>query len=100
MMKARGQRDLSGAVEVFRTMWFDGPYRKPGEVSRVVRERMREIVTQSFRLSRLAPNAKGLEPTAIGRLAELLALLGHFKTCKVEKPQAPERFETHSLCHH
>lgn len=71
MLKALGQQDLSGAVEVFLTMWFDGPFRKPGEVNPVVRERAREIVTRSFRLSRLAPNAKGLEPPAIGRLREV-----------------------------
>lgn len=71
MMKALGQQDLTGAVEVFLTMWFDGPYRKPGEGSPVVREHIREIVTRCFRLSRLAPNAKGLEPPAIGRLAEV-----------------------------
>lgn len=52
-------------------MWFDGPFRKPGEVSPVVRERAREIVTRSFRLSRLAAKAKGLEPPAIGRLREV-----------------------------
>jgi len=71
MMKALGEQDLSGAVEVFLTMWFDGPHRKPGEVSPVIREHMREMVTRSFRLSRLAPNAKGLEPPSIRRLAEV-----------------------------
>lgn len=73
MMKALGKQDLSAAVEVFLTMWCDGPYRKPAEVSCVVRERIREMVTRSFRLSRLAPNAQGLEPAAIGRLAEVYA---------------------------
>ena len=71
MMQALSRRDLAGAVEVFLTMWVDGPYRKPAEVNPHVRERAREMVTRNFGLSRLAPNAKGLEPAAIGRLSEV-----------------------------
>ena len=71
MMQALSQRDLGGAVEVFLTMWVDGPYRKPAEVNPLVRERVREMVTRSFGLSRLAPNCQGLEPPAAGRLSEV-----------------------------
>jgi pimeloyl-ACP methyl ester carboxylesterase len=71
MMRALGQQDLSRAVDVFLTMWLDGPYRKPEEVNPFVRDRVREMVTRSFGLSRLAPNSKGLEPPAIGRLSEV-----------------------------
>jgi 3-oxoadipate enol-lactonase len=71
MMQALGQQDLSGAVDVFLTMWVDGPYRKPEEVNPLVRENVREMVTRSLGLSRLAPNSKGLEPPAIGRLSEV-----------------------------
>lgn len=71
MMQSLGQQDLSGAVEVFLTMWVDGPYRTPGEVNPLLRERVREMVTHAFRLSRLAPNCKGLEPPAAGRLSEV-----------------------------
>lgn len=69
MIQALGQQNLSGAVEVFLTMWVDGPYRTPDEVNPLVRERVREMVTRAFRLSRLAPNCKGLEPPALGRLS-------------------------------
>jgi pimeloyl-ACP methyl ester carboxylesterase len=73
MLQALGQRDLAGAVEVFLTMWVDGPYRTLTMVDPVVRERVREMVTHSFPLSRLAPNVCGLEPPAIGRLGEVRA---------------------------
>jgi pimeloyl-ACP methyl ester carboxylesterase len=52
-------------------MWIDGPYRTSSEVSPVVRERAREMATGAFQASRLAPNCKGLEPPAAGRLAEV-----------------------------
>ena len=70
MVQALGRQDLAGAVEVFLIMWLDGPYRTPAQVDPVVRERVREMVAQAFSSSRLAPNAVGLEPPAIGRLAE------------------------------
>lgn len=72
MMRALGQQDLSGAVEGFVRMWVDGPYRTPAEVDPLVREKVREMVTHAFPLSRLAPNCKGLEPPAAGRLSEVL----------------------------
>jgi len=71
MMQALGKHDLSGAVEVFLKMWIDGPYREPTEVNPLVRERARDMVTRSLKLSRLAPNSIGLEPPAIGRLSEV-----------------------------
>jgi 3-oxoadipate enol-lactonase len=71
MIEALRQQNLGTAVEVFLTMWVDGPYRKPAEVNPRVRERVREMVTRSFGLSRLAPNFKCLEPPAIGRLSEV-----------------------------
>jgi 3-oxoadipate enol-lactonase len=73
MLRALGRLDLAGAVEVFLTMWVDGPNRAPAQVDPVVRERVRGMVAQAFPLSRLAPNVVGLEPPAIGRLAELRA---------------------------
>ena len=71
MVEALRRGDLGGAVEVFLTMWVDGPYRKQDEVSSLVRERVREMVMHAFRMSRLAPNCKGLEPPAAGRLSEV-----------------------------
>jgi pimeloyl-ACP methyl ester carboxylesterase len=71
MMRALSQRDLNGAVEVFLTMWVDGPFRRPAEVNPLVRERVREMASRSFGLSRIAPNCKGLDPPAAGRLSEL-----------------------------
>jgi pimeloyl-ACP methyl ester carboxylesterase len=73
MTAALGQQDLGGAVEIFLTMWVDGPHRKPGDINAQVREQVRQIVTRALRLSRLAPNCKGLDPPAIGRLSELRA---------------------------
>lgn len=71
MIQALGQQDLSGAVEVFLSMWVDGPYRTAEEVNPLVRERVREMVTRAFPLSRLAPNCRGLEPPAATRLREV-----------------------------
>lgn len=69
-----------GAVESFLNMWVDGPNRVPDEVDPHVRTRVREMETRAFSLSRLAPNAKGLEPPAIGRFSEVkvptLVILG------------------------
>lgn len=71
MMGALRERNLDAAVDVFLTMWVDGPNRSATEVDSIGRERIREMVTRSFQLSRLAPNSKGLEPAAAGRLAEV-----------------------------
>jgi pimeloyl-ACP methyl ester carboxylesterase len=71
MRSALARQDLDGAVEVFLTMWVDGPYRTPAEVSPAVRDSAREMATRAFQMSRLAPNCKGLEPPAIGRLGEV-----------------------------
>lgn len=71
--QALSQRDLAGAVEVFLTMWVDGPQRQPDEVDHEARERLRLMVTHAFAMSRFAPNSVGIEPPAIGRLAEIQA---------------------------
>jgi pimeloyl-ACP methyl ester carboxylesterase len=71
LRSALGRGDVDGAVEVFLSMWVDGPYRTPAEVSLAVRDCAREMATRAFQMSRLAPNCKGLEPPAIGRLGEL-----------------------------
>lgn len=71
MLRALEQRDLTGAVEVFLTMWVDGPYRTSAQVDPVVRERVREMVAHAFPMSRYAPNNRGLEPPAAGRLSEV-----------------------------
>jgi len=73
MMTALGQQDLGGAVEIFLTMWVDGPHRTAADVNAQVREQVREMVTLALRLSRLAPNCKGLDPPAIGRLSDVRA---------------------------
>jgi pimeloyl-ACP methyl ester carboxylesterase len=71
LRSALGRGDLNGAVEVFLSMWVDGPYRTPAEVSPAVGDCAREMATRAFQMSRLAPNCKGLKPPAIGRLAEV-----------------------------
>ena len=50
MMEALSRKELAAAVEVFLTMWVDGPYREPAEVNPLVRERVREMLTRSFGL--------------------------------------------------
>ena len=71
MIGALQQRNLNEAIEVFLTMWVDGPTRTPAQVDSLVRERVRDMVTHSLPMSRLAPNCKGLEPPAASRLAEV-----------------------------
>lgn len=73
MFHALGQRELDAAVEIFLTMWLDGPYRTPDQVALSVREHARAMVAHAFAVSRLAPNAIGLEPPAIERLADVAA---------------------------
>jgi pimeloyl-ACP methyl ester carboxylesterase len=73
MLAALGRKDLAGAVDVFLSMWVDGPHRATTDVSPSVREHLRVMVTTGFRQSRFAPNCKGLEPPAAGRLAEVSA---------------------------
>src|SRR5260370_36164334 len=73
LRQALSQGDLAGVVEIFLTMWTDGPYRTPEQVDPAVRERIREMATHTFPLTRLAPNFKELDPPAAGRLAELHA---------------------------
>lgn len=71
MLQALAQKDLAGAVEAFLKLWVDGPYRAPEQVDQAVRERIREMVTHTFPLTRLAPNTRELDPPAIGRLTEI-----------------------------
>ena len=73
MLQALEQRNLSAAVEVFLTMWVDGPNRTPAQVDPGVRERVRRMVTHAFPMSRHAPNSRGLEPPAAGRLSGVTA---------------------------
>ncbi len=73
LRQALSQGDLAGVVEIFLTMWTDGPYRTPEQVDPAVRERIREMATHTFPLTRLAPNFKELDPPAAGRLAEMHA---------------------------
>jgi 3-oxoadipate enol-lactonase len=71
MLKALAAKDLVGAVEELLILWTDGPDRTSSQVDPDVRERIREMVTHAFPLSRLAPNVGHLEPPALGRLAEM-----------------------------
>jgi 3-oxoadipate enol-lactonase len=73
--------DLEGATELNLRMWVDGPFRKPGQVSREVRERVRVMQMDAFRM----PMPEGvsrirLDPPADTRLGEIhvptLAIVG------------------------
>lgn len=64
--------DLDGATELNLRMWVDGPYRTAEQVSPEMREKVRVMQLDAFRL----PVPKGVErvpldPAASGRLAEI-----------------------------
>ena len=64
--------DLEGATELNLRMWVDGPFRRPGQVSSDVREQVRVMQLDAFRV----PVPEGvhrvrLEPPADDRLAEI-----------------------------
>ena len=67
------QRRLDEAVEIFLTMWVDGPNRSPVHVDVQVRERARAMAAQALPLSRDVPVFQELDPPAVARLAEILA---------------------------
>ncbi len=73
LRQALAHGDLADAVEVFLTMWTDGPYRTPEQVNPVVRERLRAMATHTLPLTQSAPTVKELEPSAAGRLPEVQA---------------------------
>ena len=73
LMQALSQGAAADAVEIFLTMWTDGPYRAPEQIDPAVRERIRAMVAHSLPLSRLAPDFQELDPPATGRLAEIQA---------------------------
>jgi 3-oxoadipate enol-lactonase len=64
---------LADAVEVFLTMWTDGPDRTPEQVDPAARARIRAMVTHTLSQDRPAPNIQELEPPALGRLTEIEA---------------------------
>ncbi|MGH7682574.1 MAG: alpha/beta fold hydrolase, partial [Candidatus Eiseniibacteriota bacterium] len=64
--------DLEGATELNLRMWVDGPFRQPGEVSAEVRERVRVMQMDAFRI----PMPEGvrrlrLDPPASERLGQI-----------------------------
>ncbi|HKQ18206.1 MAG TPA: alpha/beta hydrolase [Candidatus Eisenbacteria bacterium] len=64
--------DLEGATELNLRLWVDGPFRLPGEVAPDVRERVRVMQLENFRI----PMPDGiervrLEPSAGERLGEI-----------------------------
>ena len=64
--------DLDGATELNLRLWVDGPFRQPGEVSPAVRERVRAMQLENFRV----PMPDGIErvriePSAGERLREI-----------------------------
>src|SRR5262249_13800902 len=71
--EALAQGDLAAAVEVFVTMWTDGPYRTPEQVDPAVRERVRGMASKTIPHIRDAASFGELKPPAFGRLAEIRA---------------------------
>ena len=65
--------DLAGAAELNLRMWVDGPHRAPDQVDPAVRERVREMQMDVFRV--VVPDDaedEPLEPPAMERLEEIL----------------------------
>ena len=64
--------DLDGATELNLRMWVDGPQRGPGDVDAEVRERVRVMQLDAFRVE-MPPGVERvrLDPPADARLAEL-----------------------------
>jgi 3-oxoadipate enol-lactonase len=73
MMEALSHGALDDAVELFLTMWTDGPTRTPDQVDPAVRERIRAMAAHSLPLSRVVPDFQELDPPAVGRLAAIQA---------------------------
>jgi pimeloyl-ACP methyl ester carboxylesterase len=63
--------DREGAVELALCMWTDGEGRTPKQVNSAARERTGEMHRHLFSRSRVEVEARGLEPPAVERLAEL-----------------------------
>jgi len=73
--------DLDAATELNLRMWVDGPHRQPGQVNAGVRERVRVMQLDAFRLEMPAGVERvRIEPPARGRLGEIrvptLAVVG------------------------
>ncbi len=87
LRQALAQGDLADVVEIFLTMWTDGPYRTPEQVNPVVRERLRVMATHTLPLTKFAPAVKELEPPAAGRLPDVhaptLVVLGEHDTSDI-----------------
>jgi pimeloyl-ACP methyl ester carboxylesterase len=67
--------DLNGATELNLRMWVDGPRRGPDEVDAEVRERVRVMQLDAFRMEMPSGVERvRLEPPAAGRLGELRVL--------------------------
>jgi len=73
MREAFDRGDVEGAVELALRIWTDGEGRTPEQVNRAARERTREMHRHLFSRPRVEVEARGLEPPAAGRLAELRA---------------------------
>ncbi|NJN99498.1 MAG: alpha/beta fold hydrolase [Anaerolineales bacterium] len=66
---ARG--DIAQAVELNLQLWVDGPGRTPEQISPIVRERVREMLTQLCHRSEDTGERQPLDPAAITRLNEI-----------------------------
>ena len=73
MRQALEQYDDDAATECHLSMWMDGPYRRPAQISPDVRARVRTMVMGGMRHMRQTSGFRELEPPAIGRLAEIQA---------------------------
>ena len=63
--------DIPRLEELDLQMWVDGPYRRPNQVDPRVRAKVREMNHTSFELLNAKAHPLRLDPSAVGRLAEI-----------------------------
>jgi pimeloyl-ACP methyl ester carboxylesterase len=73
LMQSLSQGAVAEAVEIFLTMWTDGPTRSPEQVDPAVREDIRTMAAHNFSLGRPPADFRELDPPAVGRLKEIQA---------------------------
>jgi len=69
--KASAAKTLEETVEWIMRSWTDGPRRLPSQVDPAVREKARQIYTETIRNWTKGSREERLSPAAIGRLAEI-----------------------------
>jgi 3-oxoadipate enol-lactonase len=65
------QKDYEALPDFEVHVWADGPCQPEGRAAASVRERLREMIANNYRLHHEELQPRGLEPPAVGRLGEV-----------------------------